>query len=180
MNMDYFFDRIRRSCFGGRMTQKQVDGVNKIIAYRDEKWPKMPDAELAYLLATVMHETAFTMQPIKEMGSPAYFRTKRYAPKWIGRGLIQITWKYNYEKFGIANDPDSALKWPVSLDIAFRGMIFGMFTGKKLSDYIKPGKAPDFIGARRIINGTDRAGLIAGYANSYLDALTQSKQEPGK
>lgn len=180
MNMDYFFDRIRRSCFGGKMTQKQVDGVNKIIAYRDEKWPKMPDTELAYLLATVMHETAFTMQPIKEMGSPAYFRTKRYAPKWIGRGLIQITWKYNYEKFGIENDPDSALKWPVSLDIAFRGMIFGMFTGKKLSDYIKPGKAPDFVGARRIINGTDRARLIAGYANSYLDALTQSKQEPGK
>jgi hypothetical protein len=178
MNKAYFFDRIRRAVFGGRLTHKQVDGMSRILAYRDEKWPKMPDAELAYLLATTVHETAFTMQPIREMGSAAYFRTKRYAPKWIGRGLIQITWKYNYEKFGIANDPDSALKWPTALDIAFRGMIFGMFTGKKLSDYIKPNKVPDFVGARRIINGTDRANLIAGYARSFLDALTQSKETP--
>ena len=178
MNKAYFFERVRRAVFGGKLTQKQVDGMNRILAYRDEKWPKMPDAELAYLLATVVHETAFTMQPIREMGSAAYFRTKRYAPKWIGRGLIQITWKYNYEKFGIANDPDAALKWPAALDIAFRGMIFGMFTGKKLSDYIKPNKVPDFVGARRIINGTDRANLIAGYARSFLDALTQSKETP--
>lgn len=179
MNMNYFFDRIRRAVFGGKLTQKQVDGLNKIVAYRDSKWPKMPDAELAYLLATVTHETAFTMQPIKEMGSPAYFKKKKYAPDWIGRGLIQITWKTNYAKFGIVNDPDSALTWPVALDIAFRGMIFGMFTGKKLSDYIKPGKAPDFVGARAIINGTDKAKLIAGYANSYLDAITQAKQGTG-
>jgi len=176
MNMQYFFDRVRRSVFGGKLTQKQVDGLSRILAYRDEKWPKMSDDELAYLLATVVHETAFTMQPIREMGSPAYFKTKRYAPKWIGRGLIQITWKYNYEKFGIADDPDAALRWPASLDIAFRGMIFGMFTGKKLADYIKPGKTPDYVGARRIINGTDRARLIAGYALSFQDALKQAKQ----
>jgi putative chitinase len=54
-------------------------------------------------------------------------------------------------------------------------MILGMFTGKKLSDYIKPGKAPDYVGARAIINGTDKAKLIAGYANSYIDAITQSR-----
>ena len=35
MNMDYFFERIRRAVFGGKLTQKQVDGINKIIAYRD-------------------------------------------------------------------------------------------------------------------------------------------------
>ena len=94
-----------------------------------------------------------------------------------GRGLIQITWKTNYLKFGI-KDPAAALTWPVSLDVAFRGMIKGMFTGKKLSDYIKPGKTPNFVGARAIINGTDRAKLIAGYAASYLDAMTQAKESP--
>ena len=67
-----------------------------------------------------------------------------------------------------------------ALKVAFDGMIFGRFTGKKLADYIKPGKTPDYVGARAIINGTDRAKLIAGYAQSYLDALTQAKQEPGK
>ena len=176
MNMQYFFERIKKAVFGGKLTQKQVDGMNRIIAYRDEKWPKMPDAELAYLLATVVHETAFTMQPVTEYGSLAYLKSKKYWP-WIGRGLIQITWKTNYLKFGI-KDPDMALTWPVSLDVAFRGMILGMFTGKKLSDYIKPGKVPDFVGARAIINGTDKAKLIAGYANSFLDALTQAKETP--
>lgn len=176
MNMEYFFDRVRRAIFGGKLTKSQVDGINKILAYRDTNWPKMPDAELAYLLATVTHETAFTMQPITEYGSQAYLKAKKYWP-YIGRGLIQITWKTNYAKYGITN-PADALTWPVALKVAFDGMIFGRFTGAKLSDYIKPGKKPDFIGARRIINGTDRAKLIAGYANSYLDALTQAKDQP--
>lgn len=174
MNMQYFFDRIRRSVFGGKLTKSQVDGINKIIAYRDANWPKMSDQELAYLLATVTHETAFTMQPITEYGSQAYLKSKKYWP-WIGRGLIQITWKTNYAKYGITN-PDDALKWPVALKVAFDGMIFGRFTGAKLSDFIKPGKTPDYVGARKIINGTDRAKLIAGYANSFLDAFTQSKE----
>lgn len=174
MNMEYFFDRIRRAVFGGKISQKQVDGINRIIAYRNATWPKMPDAELAYLLATVTHETAFAMQPVTEYGSAEYLKSRRYWP-WIGRGLIQITWKTNYLKFGIKN-PANALTWPVALDVAFRGMIKGMFTGKKLSDYIKPGKTPNFVGARAIINGSDRAKLIAGYANAYLDGLTQSKE----
>lgn len=175
MNMDYFFGRIRKSVFGGKLNQKQVDGINKIINYRNTVWPKMPDAELAYLLATVVHETAFTMQPVTEYGSQTYLRSKKYWP-WIGRGLIQITWKTNYAKYGITN-PDDALKWPVALQVAFDGMIFGRFTGKKLSDYIKPGKVPNFVGARAIINGTDKAKLIAGYANSFLDAINQSKDK---
>lgn len=172
-NSSYFFDRIRRSVFGGKLTQSQVNGINKILAYRDATWPKMPDEELAYLLATVTHETGFKMQPITEWGTTQYLKSKRYWP-WIGRGLIQITWKTNYLKFGIKN-PDDALQWPSSLDVAFRGMILGMFTGKKLSDYIKPGKIPDYVGARAIINGTDRAKLIAGYALSYQDAMGQAK-----
>jgi hypothetical protein len=43
------------------------------------------------------------------------------------------------------------------------GMRNGSFTGKKLSDYIS-GTTADYVNARRIINGTDRAELIAGYA----------------
>jgi len=174
MNMAYFFDRIRLAVFGGKLTQSQVAGINKILAYRDSTWPKMSDDELAYVLATVTHETGFKMQPITEWGSPQYLKSKKYYP-WIGRGLIQITWKTNYLKFGI-KDPDAALTWPVALDVAFRGMIFGMFTGKKLSDYIKPGKTLDYVGARAIINGTDRAQLIAHYAVAYQNALQQAKQ----
>jgi hypothetical protein len=56
-------------------------------------------------------------------------------------------------------------------------MVLGLFTGKKLSDYIGPGKC-DYVAARRIINGTDRARLIAGYARSFQDALKQANQTP--
>lgn len=175
MNMEYFLNRVRLSVFGGKLSAKQVDGIEKIVAYRDAKWPKMPDAELAYLLATVVHETGFEMQPVNERGGQKYLRAKPYWP-FFGRGLVQITWEKNYKRFGIS-PPEKALEWPVSLEVAFRGMIAGMFTGKKLSDYIGPGKC-DYVAARRIINGTDRARLIAGYARAFQEAFKQSRQIP--
>lgn len=176
MNYEYFFDRIRRAVFGGRLTPTQVDGIEKIMAFRDKMWPTMSYDELAYVLATVVHETAFTMQPIAERGSKKYLQSKPYFP-WIGRGLVQITWEKNYKLFRISN-PEDALKWPVALDVCFRGMVKGMFTGKRLADYIVPGKKPNYVGARRIINGTDRAALIAGYALAFQDALKQAQQAP--
>jgi putative chitinase len=168
MNRKAFFDAVRKEPFGGKLEAWQVDGLSRILDYRDAQWPKMSDAELAYLLATVFHETARTMQPIAERGSSAYLRSKAYWP-WIGRGLIQLTWEANFRKFGVKN-PMDAQSWPVALDVAFRGMIFGMFTGKRLSDFIRGGTV-DFVGARRIINGTDRAALVASYAVSFQRAL---------
>lgn len=176
INRKYFFDRVRHALFGGKLEMWQVDGLTRILDYRDAAWPNMPDAELAYLLATVKHETAHTMQPISERGGLKYLRSKPYYPHY-GRGLIQITWPANYEKFGVVNLED-ALGWPKALDIAFRGMIFGMFTGRKLANYIGPGPVRDYYGARRIINKLDKARLIAGYAEAFLDALTQSRETP--
>jgi putative chitinase len=172
MNRKAFFDAVRRTPFPGSLAAWQVDGLSRILDYRDAKWPKMSDEELAYLLATVYHETAYTMQPISEKGSDSYLRSKPYWP-WIGRGLIQLTWKENFARFGVKNAID-AQSWPVALDIAFRGMIAGLFTGKKLSDYIRQGHV-DFINARRIINGTDRAILISRYADDFLSALKKAR-----
>lgn len=173
MNTEYFFNRIRQSVFGGKMTQSQVEGVTNILNYRDKNWPKMSDDELAYLLATVVHETAHKMQPIREMGGERYLRSKKYYP-WVGEGLVQVTWKENAVKFG-AKKPGDLLTWPIALRAAFEGMIKGMFTGKKLADYINKDRV-DYVSARRIINGTDRAKLVAHYARAVRDALRQSKQ----
>jgi putative chitinase len=173
MNREYFFNRIRQSVFGGKMTQPQVEGVTNILDYRDKNWPKMSDDELAYLLATVVHETAHKMQPIREMGGERYLRSKKYYP-WVGEGLVQVTWKENAVKFG-AKKPGDLLTWPIALRAAFEGMIKGMFTGKKLADYINKNRV-DYVGARRIINGTDRAKLVAGYARAFRDALKQANQ----
>jgi hypothetical protein len=173
MDMRFFFDMVRRTIFGGKLTQRQVDGLNRIIEYRDREWRKMTDSQLAYVLATAAWETAFTMQPIRERGSLAYLKSKKYYP-WIGRGLAQITWKSNYAKFGIANDPDKALEWPMSLRILFEGMAMGVFTGRKLGDYVND-DIVDFVNARRVVNGTDRAHKIADIAHKFHSALYLSQ-----
>jgi putative chitinase len=163
MNRKVFFDSIRKSL--GSLKQGHVEGIGRILDYWATTWPNMPVEELAYVLATVKWETGHTFQPIREKGGAS----ARYAP-YYGRGLVQITWRANYEKYGIADDPDKALEWPTALRILFDGMIFGRFTGKKLADYISPDHR-DYVGARAIVNGADRADTIASYAAKFLDAM---------
>jgi len=131
--------------------------------------------QMAYVLATAYHETAHTMKPINEKGSDKYLRSKKYYP-FFGRGYVQITWRENYVKAGKAlgvdfvKKPELLLKPEYAAPILIVGMIEGWFTGKRLSDYITLQKS-DFKNARRIVNGTDRADLIAGYAKDYDKAL---------
>lgn len=174
MNREYFFNRIRDAVFGGKLTKAQVEGITKILDYRESNYPKMSDDQLAYLLATVTWETGFAMQPVREAGGERYLRSKKYYP-WVGEGLVQVTWETNAKKFG-AKKPGDLMTWPISLRAAFEGMTKGMFTGKKLGDYIVNGRS-DYIGARRIINGTDKAKLIAGYARSYQNAFNQAQEK---
>ncbi|WP_273772722.1 hypothetical protein [Brucella intermedia] len=127
--------------------------------------------QLAYLLATAYHETAHTMRPVREYGSENYLRAKPYYP-YVGMGYVQLTWKANYqkasEKLGVdfVSNPKKLLEPEYSAEIIALGMKEGWFTGKKLSDYITLQKS-DYVGARRIVNGTDKASLIAGYATEY-------------
>ncbi|TIM14456.1 MAG: hypothetical protein E5Y67_12310 [Mesorhizobium sp.] len=136
--------------------------------------------QCAYVLATAYHETAHTMKPIAEMGSQQYLRSKPYWP-FIGRGYVQITWEANYKKAGgklgrdFVKNPDLLLQAKYAAPILVIGMIEGWFAGDKrgrhtLGRHITLSKS-DFIGARRIINGTDKAALIASYAQKYDDLL---------
>ena len=54
--------------------------------------------------------------------------------------------------------------------VIVRGMVEGWFTGQKLADFITL-QHSDFVGARRIVNGTDRAVSIARFAREYCDEL---------
>ena len=134
--------------------------------------------QAAYVLATTYHETAHTMKPVREMGGEAYLRSKKYYP-YVGMGYVQLTWLENYRKasakLGVdfVKNPKLLLKPQHAAPILVTGMVEGWFTGKKLSDYITLQKS-DFKGARRIINGTDKAALIAGYAKQY-DALLKAE-----
>jgi len=162
-----FFDHIREHLFGGFMSGSQVSGVSNIL----DEWERrgLNDMRhLAYMLATVLHETGKAMQPIREGGGDSYLKSKSYYP-FYGRGLVQCTWDYNFAKFGCTN-PDDMLTWHFALRALFDGMNDGIFTGRKLSQYFNA-TIDDPFGARHIINGTDKAGLIAGYHAAFLAAI---------
>jgi putative chitinase len=103
-------------------------------------------------------------------------RGKPYPP-YYGRGLVQLTWDYNYKKMGpkigidLYNNPDLALEVRYAIPIMFIGMKEGLFTGKKFADFFNPTKE-DWVNARRIINGLDKAKTIAGHARKYYSAIS--------
>lgn len=186
------FAKVRASLFGGRLTQDQVDGLNTIVQAMNEF--KLQDKrQAAYILATAYHETAKTMQPISERGSDAYlskYDTGKLAAalgntpqadgdgqKYKGRGYVQLTGAANYRKmsaltgFNLIKNPDYANRPNIAAQIMMHGMTKGMFTGKRLSDYINSVKC-DYSNARRIINGMDRANDIGEYAKLFDVALS--------
>lgn len=131
--------------------------------------------QLAYVLATAYHETAHTMKPVREYGGEKYLKSKKYYP-YVGMGYVQLTWDYNYKKAGeklgvdFLKNPKLLLEPKYAAPILVIGMQEGWFTGKKLSDYITLQRS-DFKNARRIVNGMDKADLIAGYAEKYNKVL---------
>ncbi|EKC5520929.1 peptidoglycan-binding protein [Vibrio parahaemolyticus] len=149
---------------------------------------RIPLNYLAYTLATVYHETAFQMQPVEEYGKGAGYEygipDTETGKTYYGRGDVQVTWKYNYERLSeilfnidtleqgvdLVNSPDLLLTPIYSAQATIIGMATGLFTGKKYSDYLDQ-ESPDYVSARRIINGTDRAETIAGYAHDLERAL---------
>ncbi len=149
----------------------QFVGFNLIISkffqagLKDLRW-------LAYILATSWHETGFTMQPVTEYGSLKYLQSKPYYP-YIGRGFVQITHKTNYEKYGIADNPDMALDPEVAVYILIHGMVNGVFTGRKLSHYFND-QTNDAFNARKIINILDRAARVQEYHNNFMICLNNS------
>jgi putative chitinase len=192
------FDRLRNGrLLGPTLDTGEVQGVEAILNKSRERGLKA--AQVAYILATAYHETAGTMQPIRERGGTGYF-TRMYdvrgarpklardngniypgdGARFYGRGLAQITWRGNYDRIGkkigynLVETPDLALRLDVATIILVDGMRGGWFTGRSLNHYIPmSGRAVlhSFKEARRIINGQDRAALVAGYALKFQDDL---------
>jgi hypothetical protein len=95
-----FFDSVRASGLlgGAALKPDQVTGLGAVLgAAQKAGWPL---AFTAYALATACHETAYTMQPVREAFwlSEAWRRTHlRYYP-YYGRGYVQLTWEDNYKR----------------------------------------------------------------------------------
>jgi putative chitinase len=181
----------------GSLKQTQVEGFDAIL----NEWQKkdLKDMRwLAYILATVWHETAKTMQPVEEfgrgkgkdygkklkMGSGPHDRSGYTTPDKIyyGRGHTQNTWYENYEALTKAaqrqgfmwdflNQPELLLETEPSIWATFYAMTTGLYTGRKLSNYFND-VMDDNINARRIINGNDQAERIKGYALSFRSCFS--------
>ncbi len=191
LDRDYFFTQIRKNGLFRSLSNDQVAGLNYILSgwqnsgLKDLRW-------LAYMLATVKHETAHTMLPIEEYGKG---RGRTYGRKikmsrrpystpnqiFYGRGYVQLTWYENYQKMGnrlghdLLNNPRLALKPDIAMEIMIEGMTHGKsrkgdFTGRALENYFTQSRE-DWYNARRIINGTDKAGRIATYAKKFHQSL---------
>lgn len=198
-NRKAFFDAVRGPLFDGSFKAHQVAGLDRYLNAWENTYTSVSDAQFAYVLATVYHETGIirtdpdtkrkymdrTMSPVEEVGKGrgrSYgLKNRKTGQTYYGRGDVQLTWLYNYEKAGqklgidLVNNPALALDPSIAVSITFVGMIEGWFTGGKLRTYINPAKN-DFLNARRIINGVDRAALVAGYAETFLDAIKAARK----
>ena len=188
MNEIAFHNRLKSYNLYNKVTPHQLRGMLAIVDYcesnkfiTDKRW-------IAYILATVYHETGRAFEPVEEVGQgirkpygrkiKMNLKPYQYPDKiYYGRGLVQLTWYDNYDKFGkllkldLLSNPELAMKMDVSIDILVKGMTQGLFTGVNLARYFSDNRE-DWVNARKIINGNDRAELIALYGKRFYLCLT--------
>lgn len=200
-NPSIFYDRLRAGLLGPTLSDTEVDGVRKILAacegfplshtayclataYHETAHSMQPVEERggdAYFFRMYDKDGARPALAIKQLGNTQPGDGVRFR----GRGYPQLTGRANYARadreLGMNGSllavPSQALKADVAAKIMRLGMSEGWFTGKKLSDYLPmnlPAEHKAFVNARRIINGTDKAELIAGYADEFQRALIQA------
>lgn len=99
---------------------------------------------------------------------------------FLGRGYVQITGRTNYERaaaatgYPLVGNPDLTMRPDIAAEILRSGMVDGWFVpGHNLARYLPDaiGTREQFEQARRIINGMDKAALIADYAVDFQAAL---------
>lgn len=181
-----FFSAVRSSLFGGSLHQRAVDGLSALLTafveYGDGDRQK-----LAYILATAFHE-GDRFRTMEEYASGAAYEGRGDlgntqagdGKRFKGRGFVQITGRRNYADWSARLDldlvanPALAEQTSIAARICVEGMMLGTFTGRKLGQYVHGGDA-DYREARRVVNGMDKAELIAGYAKAFDAALVAAR-----
>ena len=186
MDRTVFFDRVRARPFGGALSQSAVDGLSALIAAFDT-YGDGDDRKLAYVLATAFHECD-RFRTMEEYASGSAYEGRKDlgnteagdGRKFKGRGFVQLTGRANYADWSkrldmdLLANPGLVKQRDIAARICVEGMMLGTFTGHGLARYITDDRA-DYDGARRTVNGTDRAALISGYARQFESALKASR-----
>jgi hypothetical protein len=198
-SLSAFLTRLNAAWFEGRMSATQRRCASGFAAvymfYTRIRGQPFPVSWLAYVLATTYHETAYTMAPIEEYGHgngrPYGVADPDTGQVYYGRGYVQLTWKENYARaqevvtdfstlekdIPFVQQAELALDPAWAAQIAVNGMAQGWFTGTSLGDYLTHDRT-DYVNARRIINGTDKADTIAGYATEAEAAVRLALGQP--
>ncbi|WJH39405.1 hypothetical protein N7E02_21590 [Aliirhizobium terrae] len=200
INRKFFFETARMRLFAGSLKTGQVDGMGQILDLWETTRAGQDDRWLAYMLATAYHETARTMQPVRETlrttdedairvlenawargqlpwVSNPYWRRDENGKTWLGRGLVQLTHFDNYKEMSdvlgidLVTDPSVAMNMEVALQIMFVGMERGSFTKAHLAQFFN-GPKEDWVNARRIINKLDKALQIADYGRAFYSCIS--------
>lgn len=185
MNKGAFYKTVRARL--GPLTQSQVDGFEHILTAIDGA----PLSHQAYMLATAWHETAKTMQPVREafnLSEDWRRKNLRYWP-WYGRGYVQTTWQKNYARLDaeaaaagltkpgdILANPDLAMRPDIAAFALRRGMEEGWYDaqGKTMAQRLPMrgvATRAQYINARYLVNIQDKADDIEDYAQAFERAL---------
>lgn len=185
-NMKTFFDYLKSECpdlLGSTLHQEQVEGTEALLEVM-AGWPIESAShvlsEVQHETGGGMWPVKETVFPHSSDRNPSdakvisrldrawskgqlpWVKTPYWRDGMFGRGQIQCTHEYNYAKgskltgVDLVADPSKALELRNSAIIAAKGCNIGMFTGKKLSDYLVNGGF-DHFNARSIVNGDKNA-----------------------
>ena len=157
--------------------------------YTEMKNAGLTTAQSAYVIATAKHESHFGRLMVEQNVRPGRYEGRTDlgndqpgdGDKYIGRGYVQLTGKANYQlwsnrlQIDLINNPELAVDPIIAARILVEGMKHGLFTGRELSDHINENET-DYINARWIVNGQDRAEDIASFANDFQEAIINCNQ----
>ncbi len=140
--------------------------------------------QIAYILATVHHNTKGTFDANSESALPdggdsnaSRMASNIRAAGYQGRGYLDTQGIQHYENMSqilgvdLVNNPEMAKQPQVAYNILIESLMNGLVTGKKLTDYINPSKR-DFYNARNTSHvDFEGAEDIMVLANRYLEQL---------
>jgi murein DD-endopeptidase MepM/ murein hydrolase activator NlpD len=166
--------------------RKEVLAQERAIVAECKRQGVTNPKQIAYILATAQHETGGYVWLTEIASGDAYEGDRELGNtqpgdgrRFKGRGYVQLTGRANYAKYSnilgkdlIANPGTVASNQDVARFVLVHGMKTGTFTGAKLADYTSRTGDVNYVQARRIVNGTDRAESIATRARTYEQRVT--------